>query len=525
MIQDMVQNRLAMQAQTTQVQAQAQAQAAQDLAQAQAQTIFQSRQLSRQGDFYANEPAKQPGNESPNDNTNHDPKEPEFQNRFPYSHFVKPEPAPVQQILPSYPPMTTMLELGQNYNSVPTTASSFSGINSFQHFGGYPFIRTGFPSQLLAAGYPGFHPFLRHPSIPGLSPPNTPQLPHADTPVVPGTNNLLQKQSESPPVPLTPDSAPVSKESGVFQFPSRHPEQDPDPRSPQDSHQEYQRQEGSNLHTIDHLYLHSLLKQEHPGAGHPNNLVSENTRQEFGGYRQEMNPYHQSREQQFKFPFPGYPNMQKFPGAREPEHLQSEKDDERPLMHNGKRVRNPRTVYSSAQVQQLDISFQGSQYPTRPERAELASALDLTQNQVKIWFQNKRSKYKKQAKVGHAGGASVLPGDLDGASPASSSENPSSPMENSLSPNPMMNHQLPSSPSPNSMMQPIPSVPSPTDSTSPHPLDEAQNWGQADTKPANIPPFFSQGAALNYANYPWFQAQAAAAAGMPMPCDQSNQDY
>eukprot|EP00092_Neocalanus_flemingeri_P019357 GFUD01020967.1.p1 GENE.GFUD01020967.1~~GFUD01020967.1.p1 ORF type:complete len:680 (-),score=174.10 GFUD01020967.1:153-2192(-) len=535
MIQDMFQNSLAMQAQSTQAQVQAQAQAqaqahaAQALAQAQAQahaqSIFQSRQLSRRGDFYANKSSPEPPeNESPNDSADHDAKESEFHHRSPYSQVVKPEPTPAHQMLPSYPPMTTMEELRHNYNSVPTTSSSFSGINSFQHFGGgYPF-RPGFPSpHPLLTGYPGFNPFLRHPTIPGLSPPNTPLIAQSDNQLVPGTN-MLHKQSESPPFPLTPDSAPVTKESGVFQFPTRHPDQDTDPRSPQEDHHESHRNDGvPNMQTINHPYLQSLLKQEHGVAGYPNSVLTENNiRPEFAGYRQEVNPYsQQSREQQVKFPFPGYPNMQQFPGAGDPDQQKSEKS-EKPLMHNGKKVRNPRTIYSSVQIQQLEIRFQRTQYLALPERAELASALGLTQTQVKIWFQNRRSKYKKQAKGGHAGGASALPGDLEGSSPAPSSETPSSPMENSMSPNPMMNHQLPSGPSPNSMMQPIPNIPSPTDSTSPHPLDEAQNWSHADTKPANMPPFFSQGGALNYAHYPWFQAQAIAAG---MAIEQPNQDY
>merc|ERR1712126_652094 len=83
-------------------------------------------------------------------------------------------------------------------------------------------------------------------------------------------------------------------------------------------------------------------------------------------------------------------------------------EEERPRMHNGKKVRNPRTIYSSAQIQQLEIRFQRTQYLALPERAELASALGLTQTQVKIWFQNRRSKYKKQAKGGMGGSASAL---------------------------------------------------------------------------------------------------------------------
>merc|ERR1719369_1044357 len=71
-----------------------------------------------------------------------------------------------------------------------------------------------------------------------------------------------------------------------------------------------------------------------------------------------------------------------------------------PRMHNGKKVRCARTIYSAPQIQQLEARFQRTQYLALPERAELATMLGLTQTQVKIWFQNRRSKYKKTAKVG-----------------------------------------------------------------------------------------------------------------------------
>ncbi|XP_069585462.1 homeobox protein DLX-6 [Ranitomeya imitator] len=66
----------------------------------------------------------------------------------------------------------------------------------------------------------------------------------------------------------------------------------------------------------------------------------------------------------------------------------------------GKKIRKPRTIYSSVQLQALNHRFQQTQYLALPERAELAAVLGLTQTQVKIWFQNKRSKYKKLLKQG-----------------------------------------------------------------------------------------------------------------------------
>ncbi|EDL15968.1 homeobox protein DLX-4 [Mus musculus] len=63
-----------------------------------------------------------------------------------------------------------------------------------------------------------------------------------------------------------------------------------------------------------------------------------------------------------------------------------------------RKLRKPRTIYSSLQLQHLNQRFQHTQYLALPERAQLAAQLGLTQTQVKIWFQNKRSKYKKLLK-------------------------------------------------------------------------------------------------------------------------------
>lgn len=55
-------------------------------------------------------------------------------------------------------------------------------------------------------------------------------------------------------------------------------------------------------------------------------------------------------------------------------------------MVNGKpkKVRKPRTIYSSFQLAALQRRFQKTQYLALPERAELAASLGLTQTQVSV---------------------------------------------------------------------------------------------------------------------------------------------
>ncbi|XP_061830509.2 homeobox protein Dlx4b-like [Nerophis lumbriciformis] len=104
-------------------------------------------------------------------------------------------------------------------------------------------------------------------------------------------------------------------------------------------------------------------------------------------------------------------------------HSRSEDSDrEKPttVLENGelrlngkeKKARKQRTVYTSLQLQTLERRFEQTKYLALPERANLAAKLSLTQEQVKIWFQNRRSKDKKDMKKGES-----LPPPLKSPSP------------------------------------------------------------------------------------------------------------
>lgn len=58
--------------------------------------------------------------------------------------------------------------------------------------------------------------------------------------------------------------------------------------------------------------------------------------------------------------------------------------------------RKPRVLFSQQQVFELERRFKQQRYLSAPEREQLANMLKLTSTQVKIWFQNRRYKCKRQ---------------------------------------------------------------------------------------------------------------------------------
>ncbi|EDO30882.1 predicted protein, partial [Nematostella vectensis] len=55
-----------------------------------------------------------------------------------------------------------------------------------------------------------------------------------------------------------------------------------------------------------------------------------------------------------------------------------------------------RTTFTGRQIFELEKQFEAKKYLTATERSDMASLLNVTETQVKIWFQNRRTKWKKQ---------------------------------------------------------------------------------------------------------------------------------
>lgn len=91
-------------------------------------------------------------------------------------------------------------------------------------------------------------------------------------------------------------------------------------------------------------------------------------------------------------------------GSKENEVTLTEKDacecvDEDVL--EGSKHRRKRTAFTSQQLLELEREFYNKKYVSLEERSHIATNLKLTEVQVKIWFQNRRAKWKRVRSLAH----------------------------------------------------------------------------------------------------------------------------
>ncbi|TMS39554.1 hypothetical protein L596_006060 [Steinernema carpocapsae] len=60
------------------------------------------------------------------------------------------------------------------------------------------------------------------------------------------------------------------------------------------------------------------------------------------------------------------------------------------------RPKRPRTTFTPDQLRRLESEFEKNPYLVGEDRSKLANSLNLTDTQVKVWFQNRRTKCKRK---------------------------------------------------------------------------------------------------------------------------------
>ncbi|XP_036998374.1 homeobox protein Nkx-6.3 [Artibeus jamaicensis] len=94
-----------------------------------------------------------------------------------------------------------------------------------------------------------------------------------------------------------------------------------------------------------------------------------------------------------------------------------------PLSDSIHKKKHTRPTFTGHQIFALEKTFEQTKYLAGPERARLAYSLGMTESQVKVWFQNRRTKWRKKSALEPSSSTPRAPGSAGAGGDRAASEN------------------------------------------------------------------------------------------------------
>ncbi|KAF7995264.1 hypothetical protein HCN44_004736 [Aphidius gifuensis] len=233
------------------------------------------------------------------------------------------------------------------------------------------------------------------------TPNNSPSPPHRNSHIEsPSNNHIIQTSSGivrpspnylAPPPQSVATAAAVAAEQikSIYGIPGHQ-------ITSQQGQNEYHTQQfalAANLAAAQHFQASNLAValQAHHGTshvtqhgpyGHPGGGP--------GGAHPQGHPHQTPRDS-----YPLFPWLLSRHGRLFPHRFPAGPDIPGFLLQPFRKPKRIRTAFSPSQLLKLEHAFEKNHYVVGAERKQLAQALSLTETQVKVWFQNRRTKHKR----------------------------------------------------------------------------------------------------------------------------------
>ncbi|CAB4065912.1 BARHL [Lepeophtheirus salmonis] len=141
-------------------------------------------------------------------------------------------------------------------------------------------------------------------------------------------------------------------------------------------------------------FLHPSFTTPLPSLPATSNLPTIHHEEDHPGFRNHHQ--HMRSEERRRRSFSRWRGSGGFMGEDSPSSISHQNESNSGSTSSEDRKKRPRTAFTASQIKALETEFERNKYLSVSKRLFLSKNLNLTETQIKIWFQNRRTKWKRK---------------------------------------------------------------------------------------------------------------------------------